>query len=66
MLGAYYKTKKDLKASIGSELNYQETSMFGNEYDGNGTFCVVGPDPYRNRKWYARVTMSNDKIVKVS
>jgi hypothetical protein len=64
MMGASYKTKKDLKASIGKPLRYIETSMFGAEYDANGTFCVVGPCPYTNRKWYAQVTMEND-IIKV-
>ena len=63
-MGASYKTKKDLKASIGKPLRYIETSMFGAEYDANGTFCVVGPCPYTNRKWYAQVTMEND-IIKV-
>jgi hypothetical protein len=35
--------------------------VFGNEYDGaldhapDGTYYVVGPDPYKSRKWYAQV-----------
>ena len=65
MLGALYKTKKELKENVGKNLKYQETSMFGNEYKRNGTFCVVGPSPY-SRKWYATVTMENDRIKKVS
>jgi len=65
MLGARYKTKKALKESVGKPLRYIETSMFGSEYNPNGTFCVVGPDPYRNRKWYAEVTMKDGLIVKV-
>jgi len=65
MLGASYKTKKALKESIGKPLRYIETSMFGSEYKENGTFAVVGPDPYRNRKWYATVTMENGIIKKV-
>lgn len=65
MMGASYKTKKDLKAAVGQSLRYEETSMFGSEYRDNGTFCVVGPDPYRNRKWYAEVTMKGGKIDKV-
>lgn len=64
MLAALYKTKKDLKAAVGQGLNYEETSLFGPQYKSNGTFCVVGPSPY-NRKWYATVTMQNDKIAKV-
>lgn len=66
MMGASYKTKKELKAAIGQPLRYIETSIFGPEYRSNGTFCVVGPDPYRNRKWYAEVTMREGKIAKVS
>ena len=65
MLGASYKTKKDLKASIGAELSYVETSIFGPEYKADGQFAVVGPSPYV-RKWYATVTMSDGKIAKVS
>ena len=65
MLAACYKTKKALKEAIGNGLNYQETSLFGLEYTGNGKFCVVGPSPLK-RVWYATVTMQDDKIVKVS
>lgn len=66
MLGASYKTKKDLKAAIGKPLRFVETSMFGSEYKENGSFPVVGPCPYTNRKWYASVTMENGVIKKVS
>ncbi len=59
-----YKTKKDLKAAIGKELRYVETSIFGPEYRSTGTFCIVGPSAYE-RKWFAQVTMANDIIVKV-
>jgi len=65
MMGANYKTKKELKSQIGKPLNYTETSMFGPEYKENGSFCVVGPSPYV-RKWYAQVTMKDGLIVKVS
>ena len=65
MLGAPYKTKKSLKESIGEELRYIETSWFGAEYVGNGTFPVVGPCPHTNRKWFAEVTMKDNRIAKV-
>jgi len=65
MLGALYPTKKALKDSIGKSLNYLETSMFGTEYKETGTFAVVGPDPYRDRKWFATVTMEDDIIKNV-
>lgn len=64
MMGALYKTKKDLKASVGQPLKYEETSFFGPEYRADGTFAVVGPSP-RERKWYAEVTMKDGKIAKV-
>lgn len=66
MMGASYKSKKDLKAAIGQPLRYIETSIFGAEYKADGKFCVVGPDPYNNRKWYAEVTMQSGLIAKVS
>jgi len=65
MMGAIYKTKKELKASVGKHLNYVETSMFGAEYKRTGTFCVVGPSPTK-RKWFAQVTMKDGLIQKVS
>jgi len=65
MLVARYKHKKNLKESIGKHLRYQETSLFGNEYISDGKFAVVGPGAY-DRKWYAEVTMCNDRIEKVS
>ena len=65
MMAANYPTKKALKASVGNELRYEETSMFGAEYRSNGKFAVVGPSPYQ-RKWFAQVTMVDDKIAKVS
>lgn len=65
MMAANYKTKKALKESVGKRLIYTETSMFGQEYKDNGTFCVVGPGAY-DRKWYATVTMKDGLIHKVS
>jgi hypothetical protein len=65
MMGALYKTKKDLKAAIGQELSYMETSIFGAEYKADGKFCVVGPSPTK-RVWFAEVTMVAGKIAKVS
>ena len=64
MMGANYKTKKELKSQIGKQLDYIETSMFGNEYSQNGTFTMVGPSPQK-RTWFARVTVVNDLITKV-
>jgi len=66
MMGAPYKSKKELKTQVGKTINVIETSMFGPEYRENGTFCVVGPCPFTNRKWFAAVTMKDGLIAKVS
>jgi hypothetical protein len=65
MMGASYKTKKELKAAVGQTLRYIETSFFGPEFKENGTFCVVGPSPEK-RNWFASVTMKDGLIAKVS
>jgi hypothetical protein len=61
---AHYKTKKELKASIGQPLRYSETSFFGVEYKANGQFCVADSSP--RRSWFANVTMRDGLILKVS
>ena len=66
MMGAAYKTKKALRESVGKPLRYIETSWFGSEYKPDGTVTVVGPDPYRDRRWFATVTMRDGLIAKVS
>ena len=65
MMVACYKTKKDLKNSIGQTLRYEETSAFSQECSENATFPVVGPSAYV-RKWYAKISMVDGKISKVS
>ena len=62
---ATYKTKKRLKECVGESLAYRETSMFGPEYKSNGEFSVVGPSEH-SRKWFARITMKDGKIAKVT
>ncbi len=67
MMGASgYKTKKQLKAAVGERLSYRETSLFGDEYKSDGTFCIVGPCAYTSRKWFAEVTMKDDLIARVT
>ena len=58
----HYKTKKDLKNNIGQELDYTETNIFKNEYKQNG--IVIGCD--LNRKFFAKITIENNIIKKVS
>ena len=66
-----YKSKKQLKESIGESLDYTETSFFGNEYKSDGTFCGCNR-PYsheypkfeqrKGREFFAEVTMQNNLI----
>ena len=72
MQGVYprLKSKSALKVAVKmqDEVSLEATSMFGNEYDGDlysapdGTDYVGGPDPYKNRKWYATIKKSGDTI----
>ena len=64
MMAASYKTKKACKESLGEAPRFIETSMFGPEFKGDGTYTVVGPEPY-DRKWYAQVTVTDGVISKV-
>ena len=65
MMAASYQTKKACRESIGKAPRFVETSMFGDEFTGDGTYTVVGPGPY-DRKWFAQVTVTNGLISKVS
>ena len=63
-----YKSKKELKASIGRELMYRETSMFGSEFKSDGSF-VVARRPHLlggGREFFAQVTMRDGLIERVS
>lgn len=67
MIAFSYKTKKELKASVGKPLRYQETSWFGEEYVADGKMVgVVSLQPDRVRNSFATVTMENGLIKKVS
>ena len=64
MIASYgYKSKKEIKASIGKKFNYTETSMMGEEFKPNGRNTYVGPSAYE-RKFYGTVTCENGIIVK--
>ena len=69
MLVTGYKSKKELKAAIGSQLQYEETSMFGPEYKSTGSL-VVAHRPLvtglPGREFFAKVKMEDDRIVAVS
>ena len=69
MLVTGYKSKKELKAAIGSALEYEETSMFGPEYKSTGSFVVAHRPALTGlpgREFFAKVTMEDDRIVAVS
>jgi|TARA_R110001606_G_C14922706_1_gene596843 hypothetical protein len=63
-----YKSKKEMKEKIGNNLDYTETSMFGEEYRSNGTF-VGSNRPHitgiKGREFFAEVVMRDDKIASV-
>ena len=61
MIQLLYKTKKQLKENVGSELEYIETSFFGEEYKSTGT--ITGCN--KKRSWFANVVMQDDKIIQV-
>lgn len=69
MMIALYASKKELKASIGQALKYQETSMHGLEYKDNGSFAVSNRPSItgiKGREFFAEVTMVGGKIAKVT
>ena len=59
-----FKTKKELKEAVGTVPRFIETSFFGLEYKGDGSYAVVGPHP-TVRKWFAELTIVNGRIAKV-
>jgi len=62
-----YESKKQLRENIGKELDYTETSMFGNEYKSNGSFagCNRPHMTGYKREFFAEVIMQDDKIKEV-
>jgi hypothetical protein len=65
-------TKKALREAVAAKpaaVSLEATSVFGNEYDGpldlapDGTYTVVGPDPYTSRRWYANIKKTGDSLV---
>jgi hypothetical protein len=62
-----YKSKKALKESIGTELRFIETSMFGPEYVSNGTLIGANRPHITGigREFFATVTLENNIIIKV-
>ena len=67
MLIFNYPSKKVLKESIGKPLNFIETSMFGPEYQLNGTLTGANRPHItgQGREFFAQVTMKDGKIKSV-
>tara|TARA_R110002110_G_scaffold286568_1_gene500821 strand:+ start:463 stop:669 length:207 start_codon:yes stop_codon:yes gene_type:complete len=62
-----YVSKKQLKGAVGERLSYIETSLFGDEYKSTGSFMGARRPHLQGggREFFAKVTMKDDKIVKV-
>lgn len=65
------KSKKAIKEAFAinpQSVRLEATSLFGNEYDGpivdapQGSHNFVGPDPYKDRKFYGTITVKNGKV----
>jgi len=63
-----YPSKRTLKEAIGGPLYYIETSIYGPEYQENGVLTVANRPHITGlgREFFARVTMANGKIEKVT
>ena len=64
---ANYPSKKVMKETIGQRLKYIETSLFGPEYQANGTLTVCNRPHItgQGREWFGQVTMKDGKIAAV-
>jgi hypothetical protein len=64
---ANYPSKKVMKENIGQRLQYIETSLFGPEYQANGTLTVCNRPHItgQGREWFGQVTMKDGKITAV-
>ncbi len=70
MLAIGFKTKKELKQSIGKDISGDiiETSFFGAEYKPNlqGTAVVVSLQPSIIRKSFAQIWVTDNILTKVT
>lgn len=69
MMIVFYPSKKALKESIGQELKYQETSIFGPEYKTTGKFVASNRPQItgiKGREFFAAIEMKDNKIIKVA
>ena len=63
-----YPTKKALRECVGQPLRYQETSIFGPEYESDGVLvgCNRPHITGHKREFFAEVLMRDGKIERVS
>ena len=63
-----YPSKKVLKENIGSQLNFIETSLFGEEYRRDGVLTGANRPHItgQGREFFANVTMKDGLIHKVT
>jgi len=63
-----YPSKKVLKERIGQQLNYIETSLFGEQYRRDGVLTGANRPHItgQGREFFAEVTMKNGLIHKVT
>lgn len=69
------KSKKQIRESLQSQsdkINLEATSLFNNERDGSilemspgESVLIVGPDPYTDRRFYAKLIRRNDGSFKL-
>lgn len=60
------KTKKELKTMKGQKVNVYNPTPFSCDQITDGRICVVGPDPFVKRSWYAELELKDSILVKVS
>ena len=68
----FFRTKKALREALAADPQsayFEGTSLFGPQFAGTVAelpegvvLSAVGPDAYRDRKWYASVERIGDKI----
>lgn len=65
---AALKRHLEAQSNPGDGVRIEATSVFGNEYDGrlvdmpDGSVTFVGPDPYRDRRFYGTLTKKGGKV----
>lgn len=66
------KSKKEIRELVLTDptrVVVEATSIFGNDYEGpvteipeGKTITFVGPDPYRDRRFYGNITRKGEKV----